>query len=140
LPSKTDVPKRKGGGTIDTHCVGHADTITGTSTTATVQGCVKIFGIGQEAKPGTTVAIFADDQDPHKDTPTYGVTTIATQADVGSLQCDGADAHAAACLALSCDSGGAYSLDNVALHVPVIVRVSLPGDPTVVDSYSYDEL
>src|SRR5438128_446273 len=107
-PQKTDVPKRKDGGTIDTHCVGHPDAIVGTSTTATVHGCIKIFGIGNEALPGTTVAIFDDSQDPHKDTPSFGVTTISTQADVGSLQCQGADAQNAACLALACDSGGAY--------------------------------
>src|SRR5256885_16854082 len=50
-PRKTDVPKRKDGATIDTHCVGHPDAITGTSTTATVQGCIKIFGVGNEALP-----------------------------------------------------------------------------------------
>jgi hypothetical protein len=140
-PSSTDVPKRSDGKSIDRSCVGTPAVIASpTSTTATVQGCIKIFGIGNLAKAGIMVSIFDINQDPKKDTPTYGSTTIATQADAQGKDCTGADAGTAACIALGCDSQGAYSLDNVALHVPVIVKVSLPGDQTVIDSYSYDEL
>jgi hypothetical protein len=134
-----DLPKRKDAAALDLSCVGTPPTLSA-STTATIRGCIKIFGTGDHAKSGIQVDVFDISQDPSKDTPQYGSTPISLQADANGLACDGADAGSAACLSLACDSTGAYSLDNIPLHIPLVVKVSSPGDTSVIASYSYDEV
>lgn len=123
---------------IDLSCIGNP-VVLAQSAAVTVQGCIDIFGIGDRAKRGIKVAIFSEEQDLATEAPEFGEVDVAVEGDSTTLglDCVGADANAAACRALSCESKGAYAFDNVPVHVPVTMLVHAPGDDTVIATYSF---
>jgi hypothetical protein len=125
-----------GGGEIDLSCIGTPPEVTA-STQVRLQGCIDVFGLGDRAKSGITVAVFADGQNPKTDVPEFGEVEIAVQEDVGDLDCAGADANEPACLSLGCDRKGAYAIEGIPTHVPLTMRVSKTGDSTIIDTYSW---
>lgn len=124
------------GGEVDLSCIGNPPALE-QSAAVRLQGCIDVFGLGDRAKSGIRVAIFADGQNPKTDTPEFGEVEIAVQEDVGDLDCAGADANEAACLSLGCDRKGAYVIENIPVHVPLTMKVYKPGDTTIIDTYSW---
>lgn len=124
------------GAAPDFTCVGNPRSV-GASTNVTLEGCIDVFGVGNDAKSGTELAVFAADADPSTATPlAIGVVAVRNQA--GGLTCDGADASAPACLAFDCGSKGYYRLGAVVpTHVPLNFSVKHPTDTTVIDTYLY---
>src|SRR5262249_30206876 len=120
-PKKTDVPARQDGGTINTSCIGSPEQLQ-QSAAGAVQGGIAVCGLGGDAKPGIKVAFYDDTQDPKNDTPQYGEVTIGTQNEATTLNCAGADAGTAACLATTCEKGGAYVATNIPVHIPLTMR------------------
>ena len=124
------------GGTPDLGCIG-TPRIVGASTPVTLEGCIDVFGVGNDAKSGTEVAVFAADVDPSTGTP-LATGTVAVRNQASGLACDGADANAPACLAFDCGSKGYYRLSStVPTHQPLIMRIKHPTDTTVIDTYLY---
>jgi len=125
-----------GGGAPDLSCVGNPRVV-GASTQVTVEGCIDVFGVGNDAKSGTEIAVFPNDADPTSATPiATGVVAVRNQA--SGLDCEVADANAPACLALDCGSKGYYRLEaTVPTHEPLIMAVRHPTDTTVIDTYLY---
>jgi hypothetical protein len=124
------------GGAPDLSCVGAPRTV-GAGQNATVEGCVDVFGVGNDAKRGTEVKIFAANVDPSSGTP-IASGTVAVRNDASTLQCDAGDENAPACLAFGCGSKGYYRLDApVPTHVPLNMTVKHPTDSTVIDTYIY---
>ncbi|MBM4283443.1 MAG: hypothetical protein FJ137_22770 [Deltaproteobacteria bacterium] len=134
LSVPADDGEKAGGVAPDLSCIGNPVQVAA-STPLTLQGCVDIFGVGDKARAGTEVAIFAADVDPKTGTPlATGLVAVSNQA--GGLDCDGDDAEAAACRALNCDSEGFYRLDaQVPSNTPLTMRIKHPTDDTVIDTY-----
>src|SRR5690606_32151518 len=95
------------GGDVDLTCIGSPEQV-GPGTTATVEGCVEVFGLGDGVYADTRVAYCSRDQNPGTDTPAYGEVTVSRPADGAALDCDGADENAPACLARDCGDLGYY--------------------------------
>lgn len=125
-----------GGGAPDLSCIGNPRVV-GTATQVTVEGCIDVFGVGNDAKSGTEVEVFRNDADPTSGTPiASGVVAVRNQA--SGLDCEGADEDAPACLALDCGSKGYYRLTStVPTHEPLIMAVRHPTDTTVIDTWLY---
>jgi hypothetical protein len=124
------------GGAIDVSCIG-TPPVLAQSAAVRVQGCIDVFGLGDRAKRGITVAVFSDDQNPGTDVPAFGEVEIAVQEDAAAFDCSGADVNEPACLSLTCERRGAYALNDIPTHVPLTMKVSKAGDDTVIDTYSY---
>lgn len=124
------------GGAIDLSCIGNPTSVEG-SAEVRLQGCIDVFGLGDRAKSGIKVAVFSDDQNPKTDTPAFGEVQIKVQEDVGDLDCAGGDANDPACLSLGCERKGAYAIEGIPVHVPLTMKVSKPGDSTIIDTYTF---
>jgi hypothetical protein len=125
------------GGTIDLSCIGNPPSV-GASAEVRLQGCIDVFGLGDRAKSGIKVAVFADGQNPKTDVPEFGEVEIKVQEDVtADLECGGADANDPACLSLLCDRKGAYAIEGIPTHVPLTMKVYKEGDSTIIDTYSW---
>ena len=126
----------KTGGVPDLGCIGAPRTV-GASTQVTLEGCIDVFGVGNDAKKGTEIAVFAASVDPSTGTP-LATGIVAVRNDASGLVCDGADANAPACLAFACSSKGYYRLSaTVPTHEPLTMRIKHPTDTTVIDTYLY---
>ena len=136
LPDEAGTLPDFSGQAVDISCVAAPSAI-GPGASATLEGCVDIFGLGGKAKSGIKVAVFGEDQDPKTDAPAYGETQIAVTIDADGLDCAGADADAAACRATGCEKEGFYRLENVPTHVPLTMKVYKPGDNDVIDTYTW---
>lgn len=136
LPDEAATLPDFSGQAVDASCVGNPVAI-GPGSTATLEGCIDIFGLGGKAKSGIMVAIFADAQDPKAEEPQYGETQIAVKLDADGLDCGGADANDIACLAADCDKEGYYRIDNIPTHVPLTMKVYKPGDADVIETYTW---
>jgi hypothetical protein len=125
-----------GGGAPDLSCIGNPRVV-GASTPVTVEGCIDVFGVGNDAKSGTEIAVFPADADPTTARPiATGVVAVRNQA--SGLECEGADENDPACRALDCGSKGFYRLTaTVPTHEPLIMAVRHPTDSTVIDTYLY---
>lgn len=123
-------------GAPDLSCVGNPRSV-GAGQNMTLEGCVDVFGVGNDAKSGTEVKIFAADADPATGTPiASGVVAVRNQA--STLDCEGADATAPACLAFNCGSKGYYRLNApVPTHEVLNMTVTHPTDSTIIDTYLY---
>jgi len=129
-----DVGSKSGGAAPDLSCIGNPLQVAAPSD-LTLEGCVDIFGVGESARAGTEVAIFAGDVDPKTGTP-LATGTVAVSNQAGGLDCAGADANAPACRALDCESEGFYRIDAaVPSNTPLIMRITHPTDDTVIDTY-----
>jgi hypothetical protein len=129
-------------GSVDTSCVG-SPTALDAPTTAPIEGCIDIFGLGGKAKPGLKLAVFKATQDPSTDAPAFGETDVAVPGDVGAqgLDCRNGDADAPACRALQCDKEGFYRLPSVATNEPLIFKLfetTSSAGRTAVDTYLFD--
>jgi hypothetical protein len=123
-------PLLEDGSAPDWSCIGNP-VVVGPGTTATVEGCIEIFGIGSKSKPGIRLAVFSRDQDPSTDTPTYGEVEVAVAAQAGPLQE----------LARDCDSEGYYRIEGIPTHEPLIWKVydsDVGAQKVAIDTYSYD--
>jgi hypothetical protein len=129
-------PVLPAGGEIDLACIGSPPALE-QSAAVRLQGCIDVFGLGDRAKSGIKVAVFADDQNPKTDVPEFGEVEIKVQEDATGLDCAGANANDAACLSLGCDRKGAYVIDGIPVHVPVTMKVYKPGDSTIIDTYTW---
>jgi hypothetical protein len=138
LPSE-DAALNDGGGTPNLACIGNPRVV-GPSTQVTVEGCIDVFGVGNDAKSGTEIAVFQNDVDPTTATPiATGVVAVRNQA--STLACDGADQNAPACLALDCGSKGYYRLTStVPTHQPLVMVIRHPTDTSVIDTYLYGHM
>lgn len=136
IPLPDESPVRPAGGEIDLGCVG-SPVVLEQSVAVRVQGCVDVFGIGGLASRGIKVALFDADQDPKTDVPAHGEVDIAVAEDAANLDCAGADASTAACMAVACAKKGAYAMADIPVHVPLTMKVHAPGDPGVIDTYSF---
>lgn len=127
---------RADGGALELACMGEPEVL-GQSTSVRLQGCIDVFGLGGRAEPGIRVEIFSADKDPKSDAPDIGSTTIGVTTMAPGLDCAGADAGSAPCLALECTKEGAYVMENVPVHVPLIMKAYLPGDNSVIETYTF---
>lgn len=125
-----------GGGAPDLSCVANPRVV-GASTTVTLEGCVDVFGVGNDAKSGTEVSIFAGDADASSGTPiATGLVAVRNQA--AGLDCEVANVNDPACLAFDCGSKGYYRLTTtIPTHTPLTMVVKHPTDTTVIDTYVY---
>ncbi len=120
----------QGGGAPDASCIGNPRMVTG-SQNVTLEGCVDIFGLGEEAKVGLRAAFYGVDQDPNADTPRYGEVDIATETQPGELQA----------LAQACSSKGYFRIADIPTHTPLIVKVYDTDEGVLqvaIDTYTYD--
>lgn len=136
LPLPDEAAVRPNGGVLNLGCIGAPDGLA-QSAAVRLQGCIDVFGLGGRAKAGIRVALFDDSQDPRSDVPAHGEVEIAVSGDAAGLDCADADASSAACLSVGCDKEGAYVMENIPVHVPLIMRVHKPGDDTVIETYTF---
>jgi hypothetical protein len=140
LRTPTKAAVRKDGEPLDVACIGAPEQL-GAGGTATLEGCVEIFGLGGKAKQGLILALFTRDQDPSSDTPAVGDVQIATKTESGALDCV-ATPDAPACRAVDCPKEGFYRIEGVPTHEPLIMKVydSDEGTPaqTAIATYTYD--
>lgn len=136
----TKAAERQDGEPLDVSCIG-APVQLGAGSTATLEGCIEIFGLGGKAKQGLKLALFTRDQDPSTDDPSVGEVDIATKTESGALDCV-ATPDAPACRAVDCPKEGFYRIANVPTHEPLIMKVydSDEGTPaqTAIATYTYD--
>ncbi len=136
LPDEPGTLPAFSGQAVDFSCVGSPAAI-GAGGTATLEGCVDIFGLGGKAKSGIKVAIFGDAQDPKTEAPAYGEANIFVKLDADGRECAGADANFEGCLATGCEKEGYYRIAGVPTHVPLTMKVYKPGDTDVIDTYTW---
>ena len=97
----------------------------------TMQGCLDIFGIGNEASPNLKVAVFSRDQDPSTEDPNYGVTDVAIKTTEGEM----------GDLAKACPTKGYYRIEGVPTHERLILKIYDTSDDfsrMAVNTYVYD--
>jgi hypothetical protein len=136
LPDEPGTLPDFAGQAVDVSCVG-APVAIGAGATATLQGCIDIFGLGGKAKSGIMVAIFGDDQDPKAEAPAYGEAEIFVKLDADGRACGGVDADFEGCRAAACSKEGYYRIANVPTHVPLTMKVYKPADADVIETYTW---
>ncbi len=112
----------QGGGAPDFGCYMTADAL-GPSRPVRAHGCVAIFGVGNEVKPGLQLSIYGITQNPGVDMPMYGTSDIAVDAASG------------------CESKGTWRAMNLPTNTPLIFKTfdtETGLNKTAVDSYQYN--
>ncbi len=129
-----DPPVLLGGGSPNVSCVG-TPRVVSASTPVTLEGCVDIFGVGNEASRGITVSVFEEGVNPKTGTP-LATGQVFVRNDASALDCVGLDVDAPACRAFDCDSEGFYRMDGtVPTHTPLTMRIAADNNTNVIDTY-----
>ncbi len=125
-------------GLPDVSCIGTPRIVTA-STAVNLEGCLDIFGVGNQAQRGITVSVFDAADNPKTGTPlATGSVFISDDAETLEGGCD-ANPTAPACLAADCDSEGYYRLDGtIPTHTPLIMKIAAENSTNVIDTYLWD--